>query len=86
MYERRNGRRVYALPWNNRSNGEEYGEVDRNGASGTQRDRVNPHVRQHFLTGPAYCALAAVAMAYGWGYRGTVGHEAGAMVPGALLG
>jgi hypothetical protein len=25
-------------------------------------------------------------MAYGWGYRGTVGHEAGAMVPGALLG
>jgi len=40
--------------------------------------------------GPAspvlYCALAAVMMAYGWGYRGTVGHEAGAMVPGALLG
>ena len=33
-----------------------------------------------------YCALAAVIMAYGWGYRGTVGHEAGAMVPGALLG
>lgn len=32
------------------------------------------------------CALAAVIMAYGWGYRGTVGHEAGAMVPGALLG
>ncbi len=29
--------------------------------------------------------LAAFAMAYGWGYRGTVGHEAGAMVPGALL-
>jgi hypothetical protein len=33
-----------------------------------------------------YCALAAFIMAYGWGYRGTVGHEAGAMVPGALLG
>ena len=33
-----------------------------------------------------YCALAAVIMAYGWGYRGTVGHEAGAMVPSALLG
>jgi hypothetical protein len=32
------------------------------------------------------CAVAAFAMAYGWGYRGTVGHEAGAMVPGALLG
>ncbi|MCX5770821.1 MAG: hypothetical protein NTZ09_11190 [Candidatus Hydrogenedentes bacterium] len=34
----------------------------------------------------ANLALAAVIMAYGWGYRGTVGHEAGAMVPGALLG
>jgi hypothetical protein len=33
-----------------------------------------------------FCALAALIMAYGWGYRGTVGHEAGAMVPGALLG
>src|SRR5690606_16001669 len=32
------------------------------------------------------CALAAVVMAYGWGYRGIVGHEGGAMVPGALLG
>jgi len=32
------------------------------------------------------CALAAFTMAYGWGYRGTVGHEGGAMVPGALLG
>ncbi len=34
----------------------------------------------------AYCSLAAFIMAYGWGYRGTVGHEAGAMIPGALLG
>lgn len=33
-----------------------------------------------------YCILAAFIMAYGWRYRGTVGHEAGAMVPGALLG
>ncbi len=33
-----------------------------------------------------FAALVAVLMAYGWGYRGTVGHEAGAMVPGALLG
>ena len=33
-----------------------------------------------------FYALAASIMAYGWGYRGTVGHEAGAMVPGALLG
>ena len=31
-------------------------------------------------------ALAALVMAYGWGYRGIVGHEGGAMVPGALLG
>lgn len=30
--------------------------------------------------------LAAVTMAYGWGYRGTVGHEGGAMIPGAMLG
>lgn len=33
-----------------------------------------------------YLLLAAFIMGYGWGYRGTVGHEAGAMVPGALLG
>jgi hypothetical protein len=32
------------------------------------------------------CTLAAIAMAYGWGYRGVVGHEGGAMVPGAMLG
>ncbi len=30
--------------------------------------------------------LAAIVMAYGWGYRGVVGHEGGAMVPGAMLG
>lgn len=29
--------------------------------------------------------LAAFAMAYGWRYRGTVGHEGGATIPGALL-
>jgi len=34
----------------------------------------------------AYCSLAATIMAYGWGYRGTVGHEGGAMAPGAMLG
>jgi hypothetical protein len=38
------------------------------------------------LTVIRYCALAALIMAYGWGYRGTVGHEQGAMLPGALLG
>ena len=32
------------------------------------------------------CLLAAFAMAYGWAYRGTVGSEPGATVPGALLG
>lgn len=42
-----------------------------------QAHRVNPWV---------YLLLAASTMAYGWGYRGTVGHEGGAMVPGALLG
>lgn len=31
------------------------------------------------------CILCAVAMAYGWGFRGSYGHEAGAMVAGALL-
>lgn len=30
--------------------------------------------------------FAAVAMCYGWGWRGAYGHEAGAMVPGALVG
>src|SRR5258708_1161322 len=30
--------------------------------------------------------LAALAMSIGWGFRGNYGHEAGAMVPGALLG
>ncbi|MHC4569938.1 MAG: hypothetical protein ACYTE3_29810, partial [Planctomycetota bacterium] len=30
--------------------------------------------------------LAALAMSVGWGFRGDYGHEAGAMVPGALLG
>ncbi len=44
---------------------------------------TNPQRPIHTLT---FCALAASIMAYGWGYRGTVGHEAGAMVPGALLG
>lgn len=38
-------------------------------------------------TNPIFlCVLAALVMAYGWGYRGIVGHEGGAMVPGALLG
>jgi len=35
------------------------------------------------LTGIVLCALA---MSVGWGFRGDYGHEAGAMVPGALLG
>lgn len=29
--------------------------------------------------------FAAVAMAYGWGWRGVYGHEAGAMLPGAVM-
>lgn len=31
-------------------------------------------------------ALAGLAMSVGWGFRGDYGHEAGAMVPGALVG
>jgi hypothetical protein len=31
-------------------------------------------------------ALSGLAMSVGWGFRGDYGHEAGAMVPGALLG
>ena len=38
------------------------------------------------LHGVFLCFLAAVVMSYGWGYRGVVGHEGGAMVPGAMLG
>jgi hypothetical protein len=34
----------------------------------------------------AFCLLCALAMSYGWGWRGSYGHEAGAMLPGALLG
>ena len=34
---------------------------------------------------PGIC-LAGLAMSVGWGFRGDYGHEAGAMVPGALLG
>ncbi len=48
----------------------------------TAHDQAHPGPASPVL----FCALAAVIMAYGWGYRGTVGHEAGAMVPGALLG
>ncbi|MCA9435936.1 MAG: hypothetical protein KC978_09150 [Candidatus Omnitrophica bacterium] len=34
----------------------------------------------------AFVLVGALAMSYGWGFRGDYGHEAGAMVPGALLG
>ena len=34
----------------------------------------------------ALCLLAAMAMCYGWGWRGSYGHEAGAAVSGGLLG
>ena len=36
--------------------------------------------------GLAGIALSTLAMSVGWGFRGDYGHEAGAMVPGALLG
>ena len=35
--------------------------------------------------GVALVAMGAVAMSYGWGFRGDYGHEFGAMIPGALL-
>ena len=44
------------------------------------------HDRNTLVETLCFCALAAFIMSHGWGYRGTVGHEAGAMVPGALLG
>ena len=31
------------------------------------------------------CLMGALAMSYGWGFRGDYGHESGAMIPGALL-
>jgi len=31
------------------------------------------------------CLFCGVAMAYGWGWRGSYGHKAGAMLPGALV-
>ena len=34
--------------------------------------------------GLAGIVLSALAMSVGWGFRGDYGHEAGAMVPGAL--
>jgi hypothetical protein len=42
--------------------------------------------RQNGLGAVAGVVLAGLAMSVGWGFRGDYGHEAGAMVPGALLG
>ncbi|MCG3196648.1 MAG: hypothetical protein HUU16_02135 [Candidatus Omnitrophica bacterium] len=42
--------------------------------------------RDKSISGAYLCLLAAIVMAYGWGYRGVVGHEGGAMAPGAMLG
>jgi hypothetical protein len=38
------------------------------------------------VSGWVLVLCGALAMSYGWGFRGDYGHEAGAMVPGALLG
>ena len=40
----------------------------------------------HGFNAAALCFLCAIIMAFGWGYRGVVGHEGGAMLPGAMLG
>ncbi|MHC4070976.1 MAG: hypothetical protein ACYTGS_02915 [Planctomycetota bacterium] len=45
--------------------------------------KTRTHISDLELTG---IVLAALAMSVGWGFRGDYGHEAGAMVPGALLG
>ncbi|TKJ33188.1 MAG: hypothetical protein CEE38_21265 [Planctomycetes bacterium B3_Pla] len=45
--------------------------------------KTRVHVSDLELAG---IVLAALAMSVGWGFRGDYGHEAGAMVPGALLG
>lgn len=42
--------------------------------------------RSHAAQRAAGVVLAALAMSVGWGVRGDYGHEAGAMIPGALLG
>jgi len=44
------------------------------------------HTASRDFSAVALCLLCAVAMAYGWGWRGSYGHERGAMLPGALLG
>lgn len=44
-------------------------------------------MRTRLETSPWFlCILAAVTMAYGWGYRGVTGSERGAMAAGAMLG
>ena len=52
----------------------------------TETSEIKAHERNPTVLTLRFYALAGVVMAYGWGYRGTVGHEGGAMVPGALLG
>lgn len=52
----------------------------------TLRDSVEKTTAVQAPIAILLCLLAAFAMAYGWGYRGTTGFEAGATVPGALLG
>lgn len=55
------------------------------GASGHESPSMNLKTDSHChrLLG---VILAALAMSVGWGIRGDYGHEAGAMIPGALLG
>lgn len=46
-------------------------------------DRTDSRIEMRDYAG---ILLAGLAMSVGWGFRGDYGHEAGAMVPGALLG
>lgn len=45
-----------------------------------------PNTISFFRSHLVLIALAALSMSVGWGLRGDYGHEAGAMMPGALLG
>ena len=47
------------------------------------RDNRKSKIDNHKFVG---VVLSGLAMSVGWGFRGDYGHEAGAMVPGALLG
>ena len=50
-----------------------------------EAQRVGQNRSSRTADAVALCMMGALAMSFGWGFRGDYGHEAGAMVPGALL-